>query len=129
MKKFKKTIKNKKGFTLVELIIAIFILGVILAMTTTLIVRSFDIVGDGTRRMSAKQLAEINLTEVSKYIRNGEEIEFDGNNNNIKKSDTGEIIINDVEYFDFDSDSNEVTFTKKVDNQQVTIVRKISPRN
>ena len=144
MKIFFKFIKNNKGITLIELLIVITLLGVVLAMVTTMIIQALDFVGDGTRRMSAKQLAEINLTEISKYVRNAEEINIvdddieiittDGKsitfeNNNMKKD--GTIFIHNIEDFKIESKngSYEITIEKKVDDQKVTVSRKVSPRN
>lgn len=124
-------VNKNKGFTLVEMIIALMILGIVLTLATTMIVQAFNIFGDGSRRMSAKQLAEINLTELSKYVRNGEDIMFDEENNTIIKSDNSEIIIFDIKDFKMESinGSYEITIIKKVDDQEAIVSRKVSPRN
>lgn len=60
---------EKDGFTVIELLMAILILGVVMAAVTTMIVQSFDVFDSSTRRMSAGQLAELALSEVGGYLR------------------------------------------------------------
>ena len=68
MKKLFRYNKNN-GFTVIELLMAIIILGVVMAAVTTMIVQSFNVFDRSTRRMSAGQLAELALSEVGGYLR------------------------------------------------------------
>jgi len=124
-----KYIKSLKGVTLIELIIVIVILGTVLTIATTMIIQAFNIVNPSSERMSAKQLAEIHLTEISKYVRNGEDIELV--NGNIEKD--GEIIIHNIKDFEMTLNNGiyTITLTKKIDDQEndITVTRKVSPRN
>jgi len=60
---------NIKGLTLVELLVAITLLGFVLTIATAMILPSYEIYDSSTRRMSASQLAELAKTEVSGYLR------------------------------------------------------------
>jgi len=60
---------DNDGFTVIELLMAIVILGVIMAAITTMIVQSFNVFDSSTRRISAGQLAELALSEVGGYLR------------------------------------------------------------
>jgi len=65
---------DNDGFTVIELLMAIVILGVVMAAVTTMIVQSFNVFDSSTRRMSAGQLAELALSEVGGYLRSTTEI-------------------------------------------------------
>jgi len=65
---------DNDGFTVIELLMAIIILGVVMAAITTMIVQSFNVFDSSTRRMSAGQLAELGLSEVGGYLRSATEI-------------------------------------------------------
>ena len=60
---------DNDGFTIIELLMAIIILGVVMAAITTMIVQSFNVFDSSTRRMSAGQLTELALSEVGGYLR------------------------------------------------------------
>lgn len=77
MGKFKKIIQKNSGITLIEVILATVILGVVLTLTTTMIIQSFNIVEPSSQRMSAKQLTELNLREIARYVRNARKIDGD----------------------------------------------------
>ncbi|SDL59708.1 type II secretion system protein [Halarsenatibacter silvermanii] len=70
MDKLKYFSKNQSGLTLIELIISIAIMGVVIALASTMIIQAFNLAPVGSRRMSAGQLAEMHITEISRYIRN-----------------------------------------------------------
>lgn len=99
MSRLKGIIENNKGVTLIELLIAISILGVVLAIATSMIIQAYNIVPSGTRRMSAKQLAEMHVTEIARHVRNahkGDTIEIVENGGN------GEVVIGDGSEYDED---------------------------
>lgn len=60
---------QQNGFTLIELIIAIFLMGVVISIASAMLVQSFNVFESSTRRMSASQLAELTKREVSSYLR------------------------------------------------------------
>ena len=116
MNRLKEIIENNKGITLIEILISITILGVVLAIATSMIIQTYNLVPSGTRRMSAKQMAEMHVTEIAPYIRNageGDTIEIeivdDGGN--------GEIVIGDDSKYD--EDFNEpVSVELHIDNDE-----------
>ena len=73
MRKIIRFYKND-GFTIIELLMAIIILGVVMAAITTMIVQSFNVFDSSTRRMSAGQLAELGLSEVGRVLRSAKTI-------------------------------------------------------
>ncbi|CCU79378.1 hypothetical protein HSACCH_01286 [Halanaerobium saccharolyticum subsp. saccharolyticum DSM 6643] len=92
-------IKKEKGFTLVELMLALAIVGIVVAVSTGFLVDLFNIVRPSTKRMNTKQIAEIRLTEISKYARNASKIDEDDdkiilNGKTIVKYENKEILIN-----------------------------------
>ncbi len=60
---------DNKGLTVIELLVAIVILGVVMAIVTGMVVQSFNVFDSSTRRMSAGQLAELAKTEIAGYLR------------------------------------------------------------
>ena len=70
---------DNDGFTVIELLMAIIILGVVMAAITTMIVQSFNVFDSSTRRMSAGQLAELALSEVGGYLRSATDATTEGN--------------------------------------------------
>lgn len=68
---------KEDGFTLVELMLAIAIVGIVVSLSTGMIVDLFKIVRPSAQRMNTKQMAEIRLTEISKYARAASEINED----------------------------------------------------
>jgi len=60
---------HQNGFTLIELIIAIFLMGVVISIASVMLVQSFNVFESSTRRMSASQLAELTKREVTSYLR------------------------------------------------------------
>jgi len=77
-------LKFNKGFTLIEIILAVAISGTVIAMATGMIIQAFEIVGPSSERISAKQSGELNLTEISRYVRNSKDDNIDENNNEIE---------------------------------------------
>ena len=78
---------DNDGFTVIELLMAIIILGVVMAAITTMIVQSFNVFDSSTRRMSAGQLAELALSEVGGYLRSATDVTSDGNIDDNNKPD------------------------------------------
>ena len=100
MKKINDIIKNENGITLVEILLAIAIIGIVISMSTGMIVQVFKIIIPNNERMNVKQMAEINLREITPYVRNAEDIDIDSNvvtttNNHELKKDGDKIIIRD----------------------------------
>lgn len=69
MKIINDSIKTKRGLTVIEMLIAIVILGVVMSIATSMVIQSFNIFGSSTRRMSASQLTELAQTEVALHLR------------------------------------------------------------
>ena len=112
--------KNPKGFTLVEVLITVAILGIILAVGAAVLIQTFEIIPTTNQRMSTRQLAEINLSTITAFIRNAESIDVNndtitisenGSSKIIKLEDKsikkdGEVLINDIERFSIEKDSD-----------------------
>jgi len=71
--KFKNLIGVESGITLVELLIAIVFMSVVLMVATAMIIQSYDIFYGGTERMTASQMAEMAVTEISNIVRGAED--------------------------------------------------------
>jgi|GEM_PF-5559212 len=71
--KFKNSIDGESGITLVELLIAIVFMSVVLMVATAMIIQSYDIFYGGTERMTASQMAEMAVTEISNIVRGAED--------------------------------------------------------
>lgn len=65
----KSIILNQSGITLIEILIAIIVLGIIMSIVTPMIIQSFTIVEDSSVRISQNRLADIMLEEISKYFK------------------------------------------------------------
>lgn len=147
MNKLRK-IKNDNGLTLIELLISIALLGVTLAIATTIIIQAYNIVPSGSRRMSAKQMAEMHVTEIARHIRNNEELEVNGNTVDISSSDEITIeengvfaleievndetnIYHDIVYFELNNanDSYLIILEKEYDGDEGRVRTEVSPRD
>ena len=142
---------NEQGFTLVELMLALAIIGIVVSLSTGMIVNIFNIVRPSTERMSAKQFAEIRLTEISAYARNAEDIDVDKdiimtNKDEEIKQENSKIIITDkdsqiiirsfsnIKEFNITNDNSvyEIEIKKCRDsecNETVSVKTEIKPRN
>ena len=112
--------KNPKGFTLVEVLITVAILGIIMAVGAAVLIQTFDIIPTTNERMSTRQLAEINLSTITGFIRNAESIDVNNNTITINENGSskiikledksikkdGEVLINDIERFSIEKDSD-----------------------
>ena len=112
--------KNPKGFTLVEVLITVAILGIVMAVGAAVLIQTFEIIPTTNQRMSTRQLAEINLSTITAFIRNAESIDVNndtitisenGSSKIIKLEDKsikkdGEVLINDIERFSIEKDSD-----------------------
>lgn len=115
---------NKKGLTLVELLIAIVILGVVMTLISTILVQSFNIFRDSTERVSKNRLSQIMVEDLSKKIREGHYFDFRNNNTWIfysGKDSDGNLIENfRIEYnnelLSIIKDGSEVRTLEEVDN-------------
>ena len=99
--------KNEIGFTLIELILAISIIGIVISLSTGFMVDIFKIVVPSNERMNAKQIAEIRLTEISKYVRSA---------SNIDKVDNKIIANGKTLKKDESKNSNRILIIKNSDN-------------
>ena len=97
LKTIKSAQKTNKGFTLVEILLAISILGIVVAMFTGIIIHTFNIVGPSSQRMSAKQMAELNLRQIARYARGAIDISDIENEIIIDNNETEKVIEFDVE--------------------------------
>jgi prepilin-type N-terminal cleavage/methylation domain-containing protein len=112
--------KNSKGFTLVEVLITIAILGIVMAIGAAVLIQTFEIIPNTNQRMSTRQLAEINLSTIASFVRNAESIDIindtitiseNGSSKIIKLEDesikkNGKVLINDIEKFFIEKDSD-----------------------
>ncbi|GEM_PF-984672 len=75
----KKTIKNKnnKGLTLIELLVAILLFGIVITLASSMLVQSFNLIEPSMRRMSASQLAELSKREIVTILRTA--VSFESN--------------------------------------------------
>ena len=119
----KSGLKNENALTLIEMLIVISILAVVMSIAASILIQVFNIVPSSNERMSTRQLAEINLTTISVFIRNADTIntdektiiinenedskiiKYDNNSNSIKKN--GETIIPNIKSFFIEQDSDQ----------------------
>ncbi len=107
MNRWKYLTENRSGLTLVELIISIAIMGIVVAIASTMIIQGFNLAPAGARRMSAGQMAEMHITEISRFIRNAlaedkiNVIVYDD------KNDTNKEVVIGTEDKDYICDDNE----------------------
>ncbi|MBF8436715.1 prepilin-type N-terminal cleavage/methylation domain-containing protein [Halanaerobiaceae bacterium Z-7014] len=76
-------LNNRKGLTLIELLITILLMGFVFSLVATMFIQASDVFFSSTRRMSAGQKAELIKTEVAGYLRSmtsHEDGEFDNGN-------------------------------------------------
>ncbi|SDG78814.1 Type II secretory pathway, pseudopilin PulG [Halanaerobium congolense] len=80
-------IKNNEGFTLIELIVIIGIIGLIVPAVSTMIIQGFNIFDRGIEKMSTEQQVEIALREIADYLKASNNLppldHEDENNNSI----------------------------------------------
>lgn len=149
MKKINDLIKNDKGITLVEILLAIAIIGIVISMSTGMIVQVFRIIVPNTERMNVKQMAEINLREITPFVRNAKDIDTNNNivtttNDHELKRDGNKIVINDqddniirtinnISNFEINENSDLYTISieKCIDdcNDVIRLETEIYPRN
>jgi len=134
MDKLKKLIQANEGFTLVELLLAIGILGIFMTMIIPMIIQPFNIVVPSSQRMSAKQMAELHVTEISRYVRNGEKdkINYDEDNNIINISDNGITrSFNNITHFNInkDDDNYKITLEKLEKKEKGKVTTIVNSRN
>jgi len=67
--KFSEHLSDNNGLTLVELLISIALLGVVVALASTMLVQSLNVIEPSMRRMSAGQLTELAKSELATYLR------------------------------------------------------------
>jgi type II secretory pathway pseudopilin PulG len=95
-------IKNNEGFTLIELIVIIGIIGIIVPAVSTMIIQGFNIFDRGIEKMSTDQQVEIALREVADYLKasnNLPPLDHEDENNN-------SITLNNNDSFSFKSYSS-----------------------
>jgi len=90
-------LNNKRGFTVIELLVAIVIMGAVLAIATTMIVQSFNVFRSSTYRMSAGQMAEMTLRQIALHVRAAESEPVENDNYIFLHPDYEEIIIEHVD--------------------------------
>jgi prepilin-type N-terminal cleavage/methylation domain-containing protein len=149
---FKSSKINNQGFTLIELILALAIIGILISMATGAILQAFNIVTPSTKRMNAKQMAEIRLAEIISYARNAKDINKNNDTittiENTLKFENNKIIIEDISSgneirsfsqinsFNITDDNNDGVYKIEIQkcydedcNNTVTISKEVSPRN
>jgi len=70
MNKIKNIIQKNQGFTLVEVILTIAILGIVIPMILSMVTDIYSTVIPNAQRMHAKESAQLNLSRISRHIRN-----------------------------------------------------------
>lgn len=105
----KKLLQLEKGMTLLEALVSLLILGVVLTIVTSMLVHSFNIFSSAPDRMSAKQMGELNLREIVRYVRSSEAVSLENGGkipenetHELKKEEEG-IILEGVKLVDSDS--------------------------
>lgn len=91
------------GFTLIELLAGIAILGVVIALGSTMIIQTFDVFGASTERMSGAQLLEIARGELVDELRQIRDDEYDIYKNSdllINRNDSLDVDENELEIED-----------------------------
>lgn len=142
MSRLKEFIEKRKGITLIELLISIAILGVVLAIATTLIIQAYNIAPSGARRMSARQMAEMHVTEIARYARNanpedidsysiGEEVQYNESENEIEINNNGRIFNNIIDFSIEPAGDNDykITLEKEYDGNKGRVTTILTPRN
>jgi type II secretory pathway pseudopilin PulG len=150
MEKIRNLLKKEDGITIIEILLALAIIGIVLSMSTGMITQAFRIIIPSSERMSVKQTAEINLTEITSYVRNAQSIDTTTNriitikNHEIAKSGDKVIIkdennntirtINNIAKFEL-SENNDIytiILEKCIDEgckNKITVETEILPRN
>jgi|GEM_PF-6415539 prepilin-type N-terminal cleavage/methylation domain-containing protein len=138
MNKIYECLIDKRALTLIEILLVVIILGIVIAIATTMIIQTFGVVGSSSSRMSTKQLTALAEERIEKHLRTafdsddndfgeeqsqwifkgysdaGEKIDYQVDHNNDKLTLTigtqsGEVILNNVNDF----------YIEKVDNKGV----------
>lgn len=104
--------KNNKGVTLVELLIAIVVLGVVMTIVPLFLFPSFNILRDNSTRVTNNQLAEIMLNDMTSYLR---EARTDG------ETEIKNAIEEHIFYKDSDSGDEDFRIIYNENNQSLEI--------
>lgn len=139
MIKTPKILADKKALTLIEILLAVIILGIVMTIATTIIIQTFGIVGSSSSRMSTKQLTSLAENRIEKHLQTaindvnnnfgkeqiqwtfkgysdaGEKIDYQVDHNNDKLTLTigtqsGEVILNNVNDFYIEKVNNKGVF-------------------
>ena len=81
MNKMLKFIKNKKGFTIIEIAVALTVLAVIILAVYTLLISGYNSVKQGSKKINIRQNIRTVEKLLNKELRNATCIEFGVNNN------------------------------------------------
>lgn len=65
----KKSNLNVSGITLIEILMAVIILGIVISIVTPMIIQSFTVVEDSSVRVSQNRLADIMLEEIGEHFK------------------------------------------------------------
>ncbi|PTV99089.1 prepilin-type N-terminal cleavage/methylation domain-containing protein [Halanaerobium saccharolyticum] len=65
------------GITLIEILMAVIILGAVMSIATPMIIQTFNIVEDSSVRITKNRMADIMLEDISKYFRSA--VSYDKN--------------------------------------------------
>lgn len=101
---------RNKGLTLVELLLAISIFGIVMVLVSTMLIQTYDIFGGTSERLTRKQMAEIRLEEIADAIRGNESYSL-GDNEDVDDLNNNEYKI--MISFE-DDEGNEETREKTV---------------
>ncbi|MDZ7672691.1 MAG: prepilin-type N-terminal cleavage/methylation domain-containing protein [Halanaerobiales bacterium] len=117
MKKINDIIKNNNGFTLIEILLAIAIIGIAISMSTGMITQAFRIIIPNNERMNVKQMAEINLREISPYVRNAKDI--DTTLNKIVTNNDYEVLKENNQIVIYDNNGNQIRTINNISNFEI----------
>jgi|SRR6056297_2310092 len=119
MRRLKEYKENNKRFSLIEVLVVISIYAILLVIFTSVIIKAKGGLSSITRRMSVKQMAELHVTEISKYIKNANEKEMDTEENKIT---TDKVTVS------YNDDDNKINIfnvvTRSINNKIILILIK-----
>ena len=119
MRRLKEYKENNKRFSLIEVLVVISIYAILLVIFTSVIIKAKGGLSSITRRISVKQMAELHVTEISKYIKNANEKEMDTEENKIT---TDKVTLS---YYDDDNKINIFNVvTRSINNKIILILIK-----
>lgn len=126
MNKIYESLISKRGLTLIEILLVVIILGIVIAIATTMIIQTFGIVGSSSSRMSTKQLTALAEERIEKHLRTA----IDSEDNDFGEERSQWFFkgySNDGEEIDYQINfNNNKLFLKVSDQTQKVILRNVN---